>query len=236
MATMATISAEDLRAGDVIELEDLGREHVVQGPYRSARGIRFINLYGDSRMLRPNERVHLVARENPTGGPPWALILGLAAIGGGIFFLLRGTAQAAAAPPPARLPGTGTPSSKPAPGLPAQTQQPAAPTLDQFLAGSRAARQTFNIQAVAFEYGLTDAIPDGRFGPITQRIVNQAETAMNKPRTTGLVPESLRTVRLMGQSTANPTLRMLPMQLNPSVTAALNADALSADPQAVPIQ
>ena len=30
----AMISADQLRPGDVIDMEDLGREHVIQGPYR----------------------------------------------------------------------------------------------------------------------------------------------------------------------------------------------------------
>jgi len=59
------ILAADLQPGDTIELEDLGREHVIQGPYRSARGIRFIDMYGNSVMLNAGERVRLLSRENP---------------------------------------------------------------------------------------------------------------------------------------------------------------------------
>lgn len=59
------ISADQLRPGDVIDMEDLGREHVIQGPYRDGRGIRFVDLYGNSILLRPKEAVRLVLRENP---------------------------------------------------------------------------------------------------------------------------------------------------------------------------
>src|SRR5882724_12127052 len=60
------ISADQLRPGDVIEMEDLGREHVIQGPYRDGRGVRFVDMYGNSIMLRPKESVRLVLRENPS--------------------------------------------------------------------------------------------------------------------------------------------------------------------------
>lgn len=59
------ISADQLLPGDVIDMEDLGREHVIQGPFRSGNGIRFIDLYGNSIRLRPKEVVKLVLRENP---------------------------------------------------------------------------------------------------------------------------------------------------------------------------
>jgi hypothetical protein len=59
-----TIRAIDLHAGDTIEMEDLGRQHVIQGPYRSGRGIRFVGVYGDSFILHPHEMVTLVARES----------------------------------------------------------------------------------------------------------------------------------------------------------------------------
>jgi len=59
------VSASHLRPGDTIELEDLGRTHVIRGPFRSGRGVRFENQYGNSLMLMPGERVRLVARENP---------------------------------------------------------------------------------------------------------------------------------------------------------------------------
>jgi hypothetical protein len=60
------IRATDLHPGDVIEMEDLGREHVIEGPFRSGRGVRFVDKYGTSIILRSNERVKLVARENPS--------------------------------------------------------------------------------------------------------------------------------------------------------------------------
>lgn len=59
------ISADQLRPGDVIDMDDLGREHVIQGPFRSGNGIRFVDLYGNSIRLRPKEVVKLVMRENP---------------------------------------------------------------------------------------------------------------------------------------------------------------------------
>lgn len=64
------ISADQLRPGDVIDMEDLGREHVIQGPYRDGRGVRFLDLYGNSILLRPKEAVRLVMRENPRRTTP----------------------------------------------------------------------------------------------------------------------------------------------------------------------
>lgn len=55
----------DLRPGDTIQMEDIGRTHVIQGPYRSGRGVRFLDMYGNSIILRPNEPVRLLSRENP---------------------------------------------------------------------------------------------------------------------------------------------------------------------------
>jgi len=69
-----TVSPYQLRAGDTIELPDLGRMHVIQGPYRSGRGIRFINEYGNSLLLAPNEAVRVLAHENPSSvldSPEW---------------------------------------------------------------------------------------------------------------------------------------------------------------------
>jgi hypothetical protein len=59
------VSTYDLRAGDTISMPDLGRVHVIEGPYRSGRGIRFVDQYGNGVMLSPNEQVNVVARENP---------------------------------------------------------------------------------------------------------------------------------------------------------------------------
>ncbi len=59
------IYAMDLRPGDTIQMEDIGRTHVIQGPYRSGRGVRFLDMYGNSIILRPNEPVRLLSRENP---------------------------------------------------------------------------------------------------------------------------------------------------------------------------
>lgn len=59
------ISASYLKPGDTIDMEDLGRVHVIQGPYRSGRGVRFRDQYDRSLMFAPNEPVRLVARENP---------------------------------------------------------------------------------------------------------------------------------------------------------------------------
>lgn len=60
-----SISAQQLRPGDVIVMEDLGRLHVIEGPFRSTRGVRFRDEFGRGIILQPNERVHLEARENP---------------------------------------------------------------------------------------------------------------------------------------------------------------------------
>jgi hypothetical protein len=59
------VTPYDLRPGDTIMLEDLGRMHVIEGPFRSGRGIRFVNEYGNGLVLAPNERVLRLARDNP---------------------------------------------------------------------------------------------------------------------------------------------------------------------------
>jgi hypothetical protein len=61
------ISASYLRPGDTIQMEDLGRVHVINGPYRSGRGVMFRDQYDRNLIFRPNESVKLVARENPRG-------------------------------------------------------------------------------------------------------------------------------------------------------------------------
>ena len=70
--TGRNISASYLKPGDTIDMEDLGRVHVIQGPYRSGRGVRFRDQFDRSLMFAPNEPVRLVARENPGGvhSPP----------------------------------------------------------------------------------------------------------------------------------------------------------------------
>lgn len=61
-----TVHATELRPGDTILHAKLGREHVIEGPFRSTRGIRFVDQRGESVLLRPSETVHLVAQENPS--------------------------------------------------------------------------------------------------------------------------------------------------------------------------
>jgi hypothetical protein len=60
-----SVYAQDLQPGDTIQLE-FGREHIIEGPYRSARGIRFVDQHGTSILLRPNEVVQRVGRANPS--------------------------------------------------------------------------------------------------------------------------------------------------------------------------
>ena len=59
------VSASSLHPGDTIQMEDLGRTHIIRGPFRSGRGVRFENEYGNSILLMAHERVKLLARENP---------------------------------------------------------------------------------------------------------------------------------------------------------------------------
>lgn len=63
---MREVSPYSLRPGDVVEIQGLGREHVIEGPFRSTRGVRFVDQYGNSVWLRPNEGVDLVSHVNPT--------------------------------------------------------------------------------------------------------------------------------------------------------------------------
>lgn len=106
------ISADQLRPGDVIEMEDLGREHVIQGPYRDGRGVRFVDLYGNSILLRPKEAVRLVLRENPSSirkrkparrNPPIALQSNLGALQQDVALILD---RSDALPPTARFRAT----------------------------------------------------------------------------------------------------------------------------------
>lgn len=63
---MREVSPYSLRPGDVVDIQGLGREHVIEGPFRSTRGVRFVDQYGNSVLLRPNEGVNLVSHVNPT--------------------------------------------------------------------------------------------------------------------------------------------------------------------------
>ena len=119
------------------------------------------------------------------------------------------------------------------PPVPGST--PASASLESRLLGSRAARQIFNIQAVAYQTGFSDARPDGVWGPITQGIVNRAEDALYLRHTSGLVPDTLQRVRIAGQNLGRPA-RRLPMALSARVVTALMNDAAIADYQAIPIQ
>jgi len=241
---MQTIEAASLLPGDIINLEDLGRLHVVQGPYRSGHGIRFVDLYGNSIKLRPRERVELIARDNPTGAFPWWLLLGAAAAGAGIFLLVRRAQASATSIPtvpavPAVPRGTQSPSEKTLPTSPPQEQTTSQPrqTLTQLLTSSRPARQVFNVQATAYKAGLTTEVPDGMFGPMTQSIINSAEDALGRPHTTGFDPASLVTIRTAAMTgVRNLRLLRLPMTLPASVIRLLNTDATAVDPRAIQME
>lgn len=60
------IYSQDLRPGDVISLDGIGREHVIEGPFRSGMGIKFRDQYGNTIKLKPNEVVERVGRANPS--------------------------------------------------------------------------------------------------------------------------------------------------------------------------
>jgi len=60
------IYSQDLRPGDVISLDGIGREHVIEGPFRSGGGIKFRDQYGNTIKLKPNEVVQRVGRANPS--------------------------------------------------------------------------------------------------------------------------------------------------------------------------
>lgn len=158
------IRASDILPGDTIELEDIGREHVIQGPFRSARGVRFIDSYGNSILLKPHEVVRLVARENPSNCPSvpglipcrneqgqvevnvvgWIALL---ALGAGAIWLTRSTS-----PPITQY---------------VLQQRPIPPVASMSDASKRAATTIAQTQLKALGYHITTI--DGISGPETQQ-------------------------------------------------------------------
>jgi len=168
---------------------------------------------------------------------PWGRIaLGAVAIGIPLYLLTRSsTAEASplpapTGPKPTSLGGGGGGGTTAAP-----TPQVQQDILVRRLEGSRSARQIFNVQAVAYEFGFTDARPDGLFGGTTQRIINAAQAAMGQGPSNGFNPNVLGTVRAASQSFAGSQVpvRPLPMELPPELIASLDADARASDSGAV---
>lgn len=157
-----------------------------------------------------------------TGGQKLALGL----IAGGVALLaLSGSSSAR---PVAASDKAPTPPAPPAP-----------PTLLTLLRTSQLARQVFNVQALAWSLGMTRYEPDGRYGPLTLAMINDAERIITGSNlTTRFEPEALITIQAAGRirRAFDAPPRLLPMYLPPDVVQALNRDALAISPEATLIQ
>lgn len=169
------------------------------------------------------------------GSAPWGWIgLGAAAIGAGYLLMTR---QSAAAVPPLPPPGGGTgPSTPPANAptgvgsAPVPSMGPNGPNppsaLVNRLRTSETARRVFALQALAYSYAVTDAVPDGIEGPVTDGIIRSlGQSAPMTNSTLGGVDTSLRT--RFGDIDA---YRSLPFTLPQDVIDAVNRSAASIDP------
>lgn len=156
-------------------------------------------------------------RRNPI---PKSYIIGAIAAGAGLYLLTRTSSAATYAAEPINTPAVPTPT-----------------TLPGLLRTNKTARQIFNVQALAWEMGLSTDVPDARFGPRTQAMVNAAEDAVGDERTIAFTPFSLFSIKHAGERNAtNLRLRLLPMYLPTDVVQLLNREALAIDPNAILIQ
>lgn len=158
------------------------------------------------------------SRRNPSGKT--LLIIGGAAAAGLGLYLVTRSSEAAPLGEPIVTPAVPTPT-----------------TLPGLLRANKTARQIFNVQALAWEMGLSTDVPDARFGPRTQAVVNAAEDALSEERTIGFNPYTLFAIRHAGErGTTSLRLRLLPMYLPTDVVRLLNQEALAIDPSAILIQ
>jgi len=173
---------------------------------------------------------------------PWGKIaLGALAVGIPIYLLTRSSTAYAGVLPgtggkvPSTGGGTGGARTTPTGGGTPSNVAPSA-TLQRLLTDQRA-RQIFNVQAVAYEFGLTDAIPDGVYGPVTRGIINSAQRNAGVGATSTFAANVLSLVRADGQHYSGSTTptRSLPISLPQGVVSSLNADALAVDVRATPV-
>jgi hypothetical protein len=97
---------------------------------------------------------------------------GVAALG---YFGLKAFGKPAASPS-LSLPGSGSSSSSPAPS------GAGSPLLD-LLRGDATARKIYLFQAGMYSYMQTEALPDGRVGPVTRALIGKANQAANPMNT-----------------------------------------------------
>jgi hypothetical protein len=102
------------------------------------------------------------------------------------------------------------------------------------LRSSPLARAIYNFQALLYEFGYTNAVPDGVDGPITQRLTDQVNADTGAA---GGTPLQLAHLAVLARYGANAQpIRTVPDALPADLIAQLNADARAQDPYAVLIQ
>lgn len=184
------------------------------------------------------------ARPSASSGPPWGLIgLGAAAVGVGYLIVRSQSSAAATLPPTGSTPSTPVPSTiptstggtapRPMPPTYGPNGQDPPAALVARLRTSETARRVFALQALAYSYGFTDAVPDGIEGPVTDAIIHQLnvlDALPNEPsrmtdRTLGIAHAGL-TARFG----LNPQFSPLPYTLPQDVLDAVNRSAYALDP------
>lgn len=143
-------------------------------------------------------------------------------------------------PPPPSTPGAAIPPATNATVPPAPsnvTGTTASSTLVARLRGNSTARQIFALQAAAYSYGLSNALPDGIEGPITDGIigaVNAAGSFTNEPRR--YTTRSIANLRAVLVARGLRAPRLLPFTLPADVIQSVNQAAASVDNQALLLQ
>lgn len=164
------------------------------------------------------------------------LIIGGAAIGAGAYLLFRSRAQAAPLPSTVTTTPSRTPLSPPAPSTPTITETAAtvgpngedpSPALVARLRQSQDARNIFAVQALAYSYNYTDAVPDGIQGPVTTALLQQ----LTGSATFG--PNTLQDAQFIIDSSPSGQFgaRVLPFTLPNDLIQSINSTIASYYPQ-----
>ncbi len=102
------------------------------------------------------------------------------------------------------------------------------------LRSSSDARRTYNLQALLYSYGYTDAPPDGISGPVTQGLINSVNALTPGDLGNQYQRAHVAMLNLYGVD-ALPT-RLVPNALPADVISLLNRDALALDSSAPLVQ
>lgn len=102
------------------------------------------------------------------------------------------------------------------------------------LSTSQLSRAIYNFQALLYEYGYTNAVPDGVDGPVTRSLTDQVDR--DTQGITGTPLEKAHFAVLVRFGVNAQPIRTVPDVLPVSVINQLNADARLLDPNAVLIQ